>query len=89
MKKDFNLLFVCLFVSALFANTNAVAGNWNSGSGANDVEHGNKSSYRFIEAEGKIPLHQKHSLAPKMITCKNGFCNRLRMTWPLPNPHNS
>ena len=30
MKKDFNLLFVCLFVSALFANTNAVAGNWNS-----------------------------------------------------------
>lgn len=65
IKKDFNLLFVCLFVSALFANTNAVAGNWNSGSGANDVEHGNKSSYRFIEAEGKIPLHQKHSLAPK------------------------
>jgi len=32
MKKDFNLLFVCLFVSALFANTNAVAGNWNSSS---------------------------------------------------------
>ena len=32
MKKDFKLLFVCLFVSALFANTNAVAGNWNSSS---------------------------------------------------------
>ena len=30
MKTDFKLLFVCLFVSALFANTNAVAGNWNS-----------------------------------------------------------
>ena len=30
MKTDSKLLFVCLFVSALFANTNAVAGNWNS-----------------------------------------------------------
>ena len=30
MKEDFKLLFVCLFVSALFASSNAVAGNWNS-----------------------------------------------------------
>ena len=30
MEKDFKLLFVCLFVSALFASGNALAGNWNS-----------------------------------------------------------
>ena len=31
----------------------------------------------------------KHHSPPKRIACQNGFCNRLRMTWPLPNPHNS
>ena len=32
MEKDFKLLFIYLFVSALFAGSNAVAGNWNSSS---------------------------------------------------------
>ena len=32
MKEDFKLLLIYLFVSALFASSNAVAGNWNSSS---------------------------------------------------------
>ena len=65
MNTGIKLLLAACFVSALVANINAVAGNWNSSSGAGAVEHGNKSSYRFIEAEGKIPLHQLHSLTPQ------------------------
>ncbi|MDC1383670.1 hypothetical protein N8500_09335 [Candidatus Puniceispirillum sp.] len=37
MNKGFGLLLVCLFVLALFASSNAVAGNWNSGSGASGL----------------------------------------------------
>ena len=64
MNRCFGLSFVCLFVSALFASSNVLAGNWNSSSGASGIEHGNKSSYQIIEFKGQIPLMQRHSLSP-------------------------